>query len=128
LDALAACAQEERESLVGVGNHNVCLGPDLQMNDQFRVGLRKSEASRFIASPQQAMAELVPIEGNRRVKIGNTEHVIVEFLKQRPFRAHVDASRTEFSRGSARAPPCTSSRSPSPRACGRAGPPWSARA
>jgi hypothetical protein len=96
LDALAACTQEERESLVDVGNHNVCLGPDLQMNDQFRVGLRKSEASRFIASPQQAMTELVPIKGNCRVKIGDAEQVIVEFSKQGPLRAHVDESRTEL--------------------------------
>ena len=86
LYAHAACAQEERESLVDVGNHNVRLGSDLQVNDQVRVGLRKSEARRFTASPQQAMAELVPIKGDRRVKIGDAEQVIVE-LSNRGFSA-----------------------------------------
>ena len=86
LYAHAACAQEERESLVDVGNHNVRLGSDLRVNDQLRVGLRKSQASRFTASPQQAMAELVPIKGDRRVKIGDAEQVIVELSKQGLFQ------------------------------------------
>jgi hypothetical protein len=51
LDALAACPKEERKSLVGIGDQNVSLWPDLEVNDQLRFGLRKSEASRFIASP-----------------------------------------------------------------------------
>lgn len=89
LDTRAACAQEERQSLVHVGNQNVRLGPDSQVNDQLRVGLRKREASRFAASPQQAMTELVAIKGNRRVKIGDAEQMIVEFSKQGSFRAHV---------------------------------------
>jgi predicted nucleic acid-binding protein len=83
LDRLAARAQEARESLVGVGDHDVRLGADVQMNDQLRVGLRKREASRFAASPQQAMAELVAIEGNRRVQIGDAEQMIVDFSKYR---------------------------------------------
>jgi hypothetical protein len=33
LDALSACAQEKRESLVGVGNQNARLWPDLQASD-----------------------------------------------------------------------------------------------
>lgn len=90
LYAHAACAQEERESLVDVGNHNIRLGSDLQVNDQLRVGLRKSQASRFTASPQQAMPELVPIKGDRRVKIGDAEQVIVELSKQGRFSAHVE--------------------------------------
>ena len=96
LDTHAACAKEERESLVHVGNHNVCLGPDLQVNDQLRVGLRKSEASRFTVSPQQAMTELIAIKGDRGVKIGAAEQVIVEFSKQGSFRAHVDETPTEL--------------------------------
>jgi hypothetical protein len=79
LDAHAACAQEECESLVDIGNHNVRFGPDPQVNDQLSFGFRKSEASRFTASPQQAMTELVAIKGNRRVKIGDAQQVIVEF-------------------------------------------------
>jgi hypothetical protein len=89
-------AQEERESLVDVRNHNVRLGPDLQVNDQLSIGLRKSEASRFSASPQQAMTELVAIKGNRRIKIGDAEQVIVGFSKQGSFRAHVDETPTEL--------------------------------
>jgi hypothetical protein len=41
--------RKSAKALFGVGNHNVRLWPDLQVNDQLRVGLRKSEASRFIA-------------------------------------------------------------------------------
>jgi hypothetical protein len=89
LNALAACAQETRESLVDIGDQNVRLGSDLQVNDQLGVGLWKGEASRFIASPQQAMTELVAIKGDRRVKIGDAKQMIVEFLKQGPFSAHV---------------------------------------
>jgi hypothetical protein len=41
------------------------------------------------------MTELVSIEGDRRVKIGDAEQVIVEFSKQGPFRTHVNESPTE---------------------------------
>jgi hypothetical protein len=77
------------ESLVDIDDQNVRLGSDLQVNDKLRVRLGKGEASRFIASPQQSMTELVAIKGDRRLKIGDAKQMIVEFSKQGPFSAHV---------------------------------------
>ena len=73
LNALAAGAQEERESLVDIGDQNVRLGSDLQVDDKLRVRLGKGEASGFIASLQKPMTELVAIERDRRVKIGDAK-------------------------------------------------------
>jgi hypothetical protein len=93
LNALAACAKEACESLADIGDQNVRLGSDLQVNDKLCVGLRKGEASCFIASPKQAMTELVAIKEDRGVKIGDAEQMIVEFSKQRLFTAHVKEPR-----------------------------------
>jgi hypothetical protein len=98
LNALAARAQEERESLVYVGDQNVRLGSDLQVNDKLRVRLGKGEASRFIASPQKAVTELVAIKGDRRVKIGDAKQMIVEFSKQGCFKAHFKETPMELTR------------------------------
>ena len=98
LNALAACAQETRESLVDIGDQNVRLGSDLQVNDKLRVCLGKGEANCFIASPKQAMTELVAIKGDRRVKIGDAKQMIVEFSKQGCFKAHFKETPMDLTR------------------------------
>jgi hypothetical protein len=78
---LAARAQEQRERLITIVNDNIGFWTDIQVHDELSVGVRKSKADRFVASPQDRMSEAIAIERYRRIKIGDAKQKVVELSK-----------------------------------------------
>jgi len=62
LHGLAARVQEERESCVNIFNQNIGFWADVQVNHELRVGVRKANPDRLLASPYDAMPETIAIE------------------------------------------------------------------
>ena len=83
LKGVAARTYEGRESLVDVAHENIRLRSNVKVYDQFCIRLWKLEADRFISSPQETVAELIPIERNRRFEVGDAKQMTVDFSKQR---------------------------------------------
>ena len=84
LDSLAAGVQEQLECVVDIFNQNIGFGTDVQVNYELGVGVRKGEADRFRASPQQTMPKPVAIEGDGCVEIGDAKQKVVELSEQWP--------------------------------------------
>jgi hypothetical protein len=88
LHSLAARAQEKRERFIDILNHDIGFRADMQVHDELCVGVRKSKADRFVASPQDAMPEAIAVEGDRGIKVGDAKQKVVELSKQRALGGH----------------------------------------
>jgi hypothetical protein len=81
LDGLRARPQEFGVSLFDVSNQDVCFRADMEVHNKLCIRLGKREARRLAASPQETVAQLIAVEGDRRVKIGNAKQMIIELSK-----------------------------------------------
>jgi hypothetical protein len=81
LDSLAARPQECCKRFVDVGDDNVRLGPNAEVDNQFRIRLWKLKANRLLRSPQQAVTQLVPVKRDRRLKVGDAKQMTVNLPK-----------------------------------------------
>jgi hypothetical protein len=82
LDGVPARPQELGISLFDISNQDVCFRADPQMHDELCIRLGKREARRLAALPQEAVAQFVTVEGDRRINIGDAKQMIVDLSKQ----------------------------------------------
>jgi hypothetical protein len=60
----------------------ISKGGDLQVDDEFRIGIGEGEPRGVLVPPQQWMTEPIMIEGDGRVEIADAQQMIVQLAEQ----------------------------------------------